>query len=254
MLLKVDNLVKSFGGLVAIDALDLQVNKGEIFSIIGPNGAGKTTLFNVISGKYRPSSGKITFEGKDITGLKPYNIARRGIARTFQVTAVFPQFTVFENIVIGHQLHAKSGMFGAVFGTGQAHKDARESREKSEKILEFTGLTDISDKPIANTTQEERKRLSIGLALATDPKLILLDEPVSGVNMQEMDGIIDLIRKIRDAGITVCLIEHKMRVVMGISDRILAINYGKKIAEGTVKEVSSNQQVIDAYLGVKDAA
>ena len=254
MLLKVDNLVKHFGGLVAIDALDFQVNKGEIFSIIGPNGAGKTTLFNVISGKYRPSSGRITFDGKDITGLKPYNIARRGIARTFQITAVFAQVTVLDNLIIGHQLRSKSGMFGAIFGSGQAHKDERESREKAEKLLEFTGLTFARDKLIANITQEERKRLSIGLALATDPKLILLDEPVSGVNMQEMDGIIDLIRKIRDAGITVCLIEHKMRVVMGISDRIMAINYGKKIAEGTVKEVSSNQQVIDAYLGVKDAA
>lgn len=254
ILFEVTGLTKHFGGLAAVDGLDFHINQGEIFSIIGPNGSGKTTVFNVITGVYSPTRGKVTYSGEDITNLKPFTIARKGIVRTFQQTTVFAGETVIDNVIVGHRLRTKSGIFGGMFGSHRAREEERMCQEKAKEVLEFVELTARQNQIAGSINQEAQKRLSIGLALATDPKLILLDEPAGGVNLQEIGGLISLIGRIRDRGITVCLIEHKMRMVMNISDRIIALNYGRKIAEGSASEVSSDKGVIQAYLGERYAA
>ena len=249
-MIEVSGIHKIFGGLVAIDNLSFSVKENEIFSIIGPNGAGKTTLFNILSGVYKPDTGKILFEGKDITGLKPHVVAQKGLVRTFQLTTVFAQSTVLENLTIAYRLRTKSNIFDTVFGSSRSRRAERQAQEKAQEVLEFIELKDSCNKMASLTTQEEQKRLSIGIALATDPKVVMLDEPAGGLNPQEMDGIMSLIYKVKEKGITVCLIEHKMRIVMQISDRIMALNYGQKISEGTANEVSNDEKVIQAYLGV----
>jgi branched-chain amino acid transport system ATP-binding protein len=253
-LLDVSGLTKRFGGLTAVSDLSFQIRPGELLSIIGPNGAGKTSLFNLLTGMYRPTSGKILFNGIDIAGCKPYQVTRHGVARTFQMTSIFRQATVLDNVLIGQSLHARTGVWGAVLRTPATVREERKTREKAREILSFVGLADKEDRLAGNLTEEAQKRLSISMALATGPKLLLLDEPTGGVNLEEISGLIDLVGKIRKAGITLCLIEHKMRMVMSISDRIVVLNYGKKIAEGTPKEVANNEEVIKAYLGVRYAA
>jgi branched-chain amino acid transport system ATP-binding protein len=253
-LLEVVGLSKRFGGLMAVHELSFQILPGELLSIIGPNGAGKTTLFNLLTGIYKPTAGRITFNGIEITGCKPHQAARNGISRTFQKTSIFKQSTVLDNVVIGQSLHAKLGVWGSVLRTSSTTRAEQKAREKAREILSFVGLADEENKIAGNLTEEAQKRLSISMALATEPKLLLLDEPTGGVNLEEISGLIELVKKIRQSGITVCLIEHKMRMVISISDRIIVLNYGKNIAEGTPTEVVNNKEVIKAYLGVRQIA
>ncbi|MBN2040542.1 MAG: ABC transporter ATP-binding protein [Spirochaetes bacterium] len=248
-LLEISGLTKRFGGLSAVDDLNFSVKQGELLSIIGPNGAGKTTLFNLMTGFYKPTSGKIIFKEKDITRSKPHQVTRSGISRTFQMTSIYSQTTVLENLVIGQALHAKSGLCSSIIGFPSANRERKKIQDKAEEILSFVGLEDKRDKSAAGLTEEAQKRLSIGLALSTEPELLLLDEPTGGVNMEEISGLIDLVDKIRQLNITICLIEHKMRMVMSISDRIIVLSYGKNIAEGTPDAVANNEEVIKAYLG-----
>jgi branched-chain amino acid transport system ATP-binding protein len=253
-LLDVSGLTRRFGGLTAVSELSFHIRPGELLSIIGPNGAGKTTLFNLLTGIYKPTSGKILFNGIDIAGCKPYQATRYGIARTFQMTSIFKQATVLDNVLIGQSLRARVGVLGSILRTPATVKEERKTREKAREILSFVGLADKENRLAGNLTEEAQKRLSVSMALATGPALLLLDEPTGGVNLEEISGLIDLVGKIRKAGITICLIEHKMRMVMSISDRIVVLNYGKKIAEGTPKEVANNEEVIKAYLGARYAA
>jgi branched-chain amino acid transport system ATP-binding protein len=230
------------------------VEQGQLVSIIGPNGAGKSTLFNLLTGIYRPTAGKIVFDGRDITGCKPYQSARRGIGRTFQRTTVFSGETVLDNVIIGQSVHMKTGVWGAIARTGGARREEEKVRKKARSVLALVGLADMGHRPAGNLTQEAQKKLSIAMVLAADPKLLLLDEPTGGVNLEEIGGLIELIKKVQQLGITVCLIEHKMRMVMSMSDRIIVLNYGTTIAEGTPAEVASNKEVIKAYLGARRVA
>jgi len=253
-LLEVSHLEKTFGGLTAVNDLSFTVNQGQLVSIIGPNGAGKSTLFNLLTGAYRATTGKVVFDGQDITGCKPYQSARHGIGRTFQSTTVFGNESVIDNVIIGQSLHLKTGVWGAVMRTGKARREQEKVREKAHSILDFVGLADVATRAAGGLTEEAQKRLSIAMVLATNPKLLLLDEPTGGVNLEEIGGLIELTKKIRQSGITVCLIEHKMRMVMSISDHIIVLNYGTNIAEGTAPEVANNEQVIEAYLGARRVA
>ncbi len=253
-LLDVSGLTKSFGGLTAVSDLTFDIKAGELLSIIGPNGAGKTTLFNLLTGFYRPTSGSVMFNGIDVTGRKPYELARHGIGRTFQMTSIFRQSTVVDNVIVGQVLHARTGVWGSVLRTSHTRREEEKTRRKAREVLSFVGLSEQENKLAGALTEEAQKRLSISMALATEPKLLLLDEPTGGVNLEEISGLIELVGRIRKAGTSICLIEHKMRMVMSISDRIIVINYGKKIAEGSPKEVAANPEVIKAYLGARYAA
>jgi branched-chain amino acid transport system ATP-binding protein len=253
-LLEVSGLRKVFGGLVAVKGLDFYVKSGELLSIIGPNGAGKTTLYNLLTGAYTPTGGRIIFNGKEITGCKPYEATRSGMGRTFQHTTVFSNETVLDNVIIGQCLHVKTGVWGAILRSPAARREETKVTETARDILAFAGLSDKENKLAGALTEEAQKRLSIAIVLASKPKLVLLDEPTGGVNLEEIDGLIKLVRKVRESGVTVCLIEHKMRMVMSISDRIIVLNQGENIAEGTPGEVANNEEVIKAYLGERRVA
>lgn len=232
--LKVESVSVAFGGLVAVDTVSFQVAPGEIVGLIGPNGAGKTTLFNAVSGYYKPTRGRISFLGRDITGRAPYALAAGGIGRTFQIVKPFAGLSVLENIIVASYLR---------------HPRQAAARRKAWEVLNFIGLGDRADLPAAGLTLAGRKRLEIGKALALEPKLILLDEVVAGLNPTEADQTVQLILKIRDAGITILIVEHIMRVIMKISTRIIVLNYGRMIAQGKPDEVARDRQVIEAYLG-----
>ncbi|NGQ95798.1 ABC transporter ATP-binding protein [Brevibacillus sp. SYP-B805] len=249
MMLKAEKLTKRFGGNTAVHAVDFHIKQGEITAIIGPNGAGKTTFFHLISGFHKPTSGRLLLQGKDVTDKPPYTMAKMGVARTFQTTKLFAEATVIDNLIIGHRLRTKSGLWDAVMRTNRYRKEERECREKAMKALEFVGLPELADRPVASISQEAQKRVAIALALSTDPTLVLLDEPAAGINADETSGIAALIRKMKEAGLTVCIIEHKMQMIMSLADRIMVLNQGMKIAEGTPEEISRNETVIEAYLG-----
>jgi len=249
MLLETKQLTKQFGGLLAVNHVDFSIEKGKINAIIGPNGAGKSTFFNLISGFHPPSSGQVLFKGRDITKLPANKIAELGIARTFQTTNLFEQTSVFENVVVGHRLRTKSNLFDAVFRTKRLKREEEKCKEKAVDVLDFVGLSQIADNVVANISQEEKKRVAFALALATDPEIVFLDEPAAGINPDETETLSLLMEKMVQKGLTVCLIEHKMPMIMKLAHKIMVLNYGEKIAEGTPEEINNNEDVIKAYLG-----
>jgi ABC-type branched-subunit amino acid transport system ATPase component len=248
-ILTVQGLTRHFGGLAAVMDLSFGVQSGEILSLIGPNGAGKTTVFNLITGTLLPSRGKVFFLGHEITGLRPHETTSFGIARTFQTTSLFYDETVIDNLIVSYHCRMRMGIWDALFQTGRSRADERRCRQKAEEILELIGLQDRAWELARNIPQESQKRLALGLALITEPKLLLLDEPTGGLTEEENISMMALIQKVRASRVTVLLIEHKMKIVMNISDRIVVLNYGQKIAEGPPQGVSSNSAVIEAYLG-----
>ena len=244
---KVEGLHKNFGGLAAVNDLTFAIEKGAIHGLIGPNGAGKTTIFNVISGFYKPSAGKIFYEGESIGGLQPHLVAAKGLVRTFQETTLFQEFSTFENALMGRYLHTKSSMVSALFGTQRASERAAE--EKTIEVLEFLGLADRKDELALNLPHGLQRALGIAVALTAEPRLLLLDEPFAGMNPEETRHMMDLIRKVRESGITILLVEHDMQAVMGLCERITVVNFGQLLTEGAPDEIKSNKDVIEAYLG-----
>jgi len=252
-MLDIRGLRKTFGGVDALQGVDFSIDEGEIVSVIGPNGAGKTSFFNVISGFFEPDAGTIDFQGGDIVGLSPSAITTAGIARTFQNVRLFPNLTVLENVMVGQHCRTKRGIFGAIFQTPAFRKEEAEIEEKAKEILSFFGTRLVGyrfDEPAFSLSYANRRRLEIARAMATEPTLMLLDEPTAGMNPRETLELTELIGKLRsDRGMTVVMIEHDMKVVGEVSDRVVVLDHGVQIASGTYREVSSNDDVIEAYLG-----
>jgi branched-chain amino acid transport system ATP-binding protein len=253
-LFEVKGLTKHFGGLTAVNNLDLSVEKGEIIGLIGPNGAGKTTVFNMVMGTYSPSGGQVIFGGKDITGQKSYAIVRHGLARSFQRTILFSEMTVLQNILLGFHLVSETRFLNSLFNSRCVQKKRTQLLEKAAEIADFMELGQSKDQQAGNLPHGHQRMLGVAIALATNPELVLMDEPVTGMNPEETDRMMNKIREIRDQGITLLVVEHDMRLVMNICDRLCVLNFGSKIAEGPPSEICKNKEVIAAYLGSEYAS
>jgi len=251
--LEVNQMSKHFGGLKAVNNLSFQVEEKKITGIIGPNGAGKTTVFNCLTGTYPLTSGQIVFRGETVQNMRPYKIAAKGLVKTFQANRIFPELTVKENVLIGHETHSKGNTFWEIWGGNKALETQRETLQIIDRILEFVGLDKEKKIKAKNLPHGSQRRLAVGITLATQPKLLLLDEPATGMNSEEKDEMFNLIQKINERGINILLIEHDMNLVMNICENLIVLNYGEKIAEGKPREISQNEAVIEAYLGRKGA-
>ena len=253
-LLQATGITMRFGGLNALNDVSFEIRPGEILGLIGPNGAGKTTMFNVLTGVYQATAGTLTFDGTSLLGMDRYKITRRGIGRTFQNIRLFPEMTALENVLVGYEAHSRTGAISAILGLPAQRREEREGRVRAMELLRFMGIADRAGEAARNLPYGYQRRLEIARALATQPKLLCLDEPAAGFNPAEKVELMGLIRAIRDQGYTVLLIEHDMNLVMGVTDRIVVLDFGRKIAEGTPAEIRANPAVIAAYLGVDEDA